>query len=297
MNLDSFIRQHGLPSVFAESADQCYLPFAEWLEAQLARHKGSGFVLGINGAQGTGKSTLAALLREYLEQEHGRRVVILSIDDLYLTLAEREALGRDVHPLLRTRGVPGTHDVALGLSIIEQLKTLKAGDSVQVPRFDKSRDDRYPPAEWSTISGPVDLIIFEGWCVASQAVPETELKKPVNELESAQDKDGRWRSYVNDRLATDYKRLFACLDALLFLQVPDFGAVRRWRIEQEHKLRQRSDVNANAIMSDAEVASFIRYYERITRNNIDVLPTLANAVIRLNDNHQPVSLNFPRSKC
>ena len=297
MNLDRFIQQHGLPAVFAESADNYYLPFAEWLATQLVNHEGAACVLGINGAQGTGKSTLAELLSEYLEHKHGRRAVILSIDDLYLTLAEREALGRDVHPLLRTRGVPGTHDVKLGISIIEQLQALRAGDSIRVPRFDKSMDDRYPQAEWPTIAGPVDLIIFEGWCVASQAVPDAELKEPVSELESSQDEDGRWRTYVNGRLRTDYKRLFAYLDVLLFLQVPDFAAVLRWRIEQEHKLRQRSGADANAVMSDAEVANFVRYYERITRNNIEVLPTLANAVIRLDDDHQPVSLNFPRSKC
>ena len=91
MNLDRFIQQNGLPDVFAESAERCFLPFADWLEARLAKHHGDTYVLGINGAQGTGKSTLAHLISEYLASEYGRKVVILSIDDIYLP---REAFGR-----------------------------------------------------------------------------------------------------------------------------------------------------------------------------------------------------------
>jgi D-glycerate 3-kinase len=295
VNLDKFIQQNGLPDVFSESAERCYLPYAEWLDVRVAANHGETYVLGINGAQGTGKSTLAHLLGEYLTSERGRTVVILSIDDIYLTRDERRLLSQSVHPLLSTRGVPGTHDVSLGVSVIERLRSLQKDETVDVPRFDKSRDDRHAPSDWATVTGPVDLVIFEGWCVASQATTDAELQLPVNALESSADADGRWRSYVNDKLATDYVQLFAALDDLLFLQVPDFDAVLRWRLEQEHKLRQSAMQDANGIMSDAQVAEFIQFYERITRNNIKVLPSMASAVIQLGDDHQAISLSFPKS--
>jgi D-glycerate 3-kinase len=292
MNLDKFIRQNSLPDVFADSADRFYLPFAEWLDVRVAENCGATYVLGINGAQGTGKSTLAHLIGQYLTSQHGRKVVILSIDDIYLTRDERQSLGQCVHPMLSTRGVPGTHDVALGISVIQRLRSLQQGETVSVPRFDKSTDDRYAPSDWDAVTGPVDLLIFEGWCVASQATSDAELQQPLNALESVADADGRWRTYVNDKLATDYVELFAVLDGLLFLQAPDFDAVFRWRLEQEYKLRQSATSDENAIMSDEQVAEFIQFYERITRHNIAVLPSLANAVIELGDDHQAVSLSF-----
>ena len=294
MKLDTFIQQNRLPAAFAKSAERCYLPFAEWLEARVAENKGRTYVLGINGAQGTGKSTLAQLISEYLTSSKGRKVVILSIDDIYLTRAERRSLGDNVHPLLCTRGVPGTHDVALGISLIERLCELQKGETLKVPAFDKSRDDRYPDSDWSSVNGPVDLVIFEGWCVASQAVADAELQRPVNELESSADADGRWRTYVNEQLAGSYVKLFAALDGLLFLQVPNFSAVFRWRLEQEHKLRESARQDADAVMSDAQVSEFIQYFERITRNNLTVLPSTADAVIKLGDDHQALSLRLPK---
>ncbi len=292
--MKEFILRNDLPAAFSESATHYFLPFAEWLERQVTAYHGGTYVLGINGAQGTGKSTLAQLIKEYLATEFGRKAVVLSIDDIYLTREERQALGRGVHPLLSTRGVPGTHDVALGLAVIKGLRSLQQGETFRVPRFDKSRDDRCPPSDWATVTGAVDVVIFEGWCVASKAMTDAELKDPVNALESSADADGRWRSYVNDRLRSDYAQLFACLDSLLFLQAPDFDAVYRWRLEQEHKLRQRADSIGNTIMSDDEVKEFICLYERITRNNIAVLPAVASAVIKFDKEHRAISLSYRR---
>ncbi len=295
VNLTEFIQRNGLPDVFAESAQRCYLPFAEWLEVRLKGNQGETFVLGVNGAQGTGKTTLAQLLSEYLTSEHGRRVVILSVDDIYLTQEERQSLSRSVHPLLSTRGVPGTHDVALGISVIERLRSLQQDETASIPRFDKSRDDRYPQQDWATVTGPVDLVIFEGWCVASQATTGAELQQPINTLESSADADRRWRTYANDKLGSDYAQLFEALDSLLYLRAPNFDVVFQWRVEQEHKLRLSAREDASAIMSDEQIAEFIQHYERITRNNFAVLPTMANAVIDLDSDHQAISLSYPKS--
>lgn len=292
MNLDGFIQRHGLPATFAVSAERCYLPFAKWMAIKLEEFKGGTYVLGINGAQGTGKSTLADLISDYLGSEYDRNVVVISIDDLYLTRAERKSLSDKVHPLLMTRGVPGTHDVALGLALFNKLKSLKQGESLDVPRFDKSHDDRYPVQQWTTVTGPIDLIIFEGWCVGSQASDESDLHDPINALESSQDADGSWRRYVNAKLSIEYRDLFATLDSLLFLKVPDFDAVFRWRLEQEHKLKQRAGNDGARVMSDEQVANFIRYYERITRNNIAVLPDAADAMILLGGDHSALSLQI-----
>ena len=292
MTLDAFIEKHRLPAAFSESADRCYLPCADWLHENIERLDADGvtdaYVLGINGAQGTGKSTLADLLAEVLEQKHGYRVVVLSIDDIYKTRAEREAMASDVHPMFATRGVPGTHDVELGIRTIDALHALKPGDTLRVPRFDKSVDDRSPESEWSVVEGPVDVVIFEGWCVGSRAVADEELDKPVNALESERDPDGDWRRAVNDALATDYRRLFALLNGLLFLKAPDFDCVYRWRLEQEHKLRDKAG-DASGVMTDDEVATFIQYYERITRDNLARLDDAAGAVIELAPDHSAVA--------
>ena len=292
MKLEDFIEKNQLPDAFAESAECCFLPYAERLASRLAAHGDKTYVLGINGAQGTGKSTLAHLLRDYLKSDYDKNVVVLSIDDIYLTRDERAALAQNVHPLLTTRGVPGTHDVALGIAVIKELGALQAGEVCKVPRFDKSCDDRCVPAEWATVTGPVDLVIFEGWCVGSMAQYDDELEEPINPLETSQDTDGRWRRYVNEQLRGDYLNLFKLIDSLLFLKVPDFQAVQRWRLEQEHKLRASAGADASAVMSDEQVAEFIQHFERITTHNLAVLPGTADAVIELDDAHQAVTNTY-----
>ncbi|MEM8681776.1 MAG: hypothetical protein AAGF72_00010 [Pseudomonadota bacterium] len=293
MSLEAFIEKHRLPSAFTASAERCYLPCADWLHTQIANHQGDGltnaYVLGINGAQGTGKSTLADLLADTLAERHGYRVAVLSIDDIYKTKAERDAMAQQLHPLFVTRGVPGTHDVELGIASIDALHALKTGEQVRVPRFDKSVDDRSPEAGWAEVEGPVDLVILEGWCVGSRAVPDEDLDKPVNALESQHDPDGRWRRAVNEALARDHRRLFALLDGLVFLKAPDFDCVYRWRLEQEHKLRDKAG-DASGVMSDDEVADFIQHYERITRDNLERLHYSANVVIELAADHSAISI-------
>ena len=277
MNLQAFIDRHRLPDAYAVSAESCFLPFAEWLEGRLADSNGSSHVLGINGAQGTGKSTVAALISGYLETVYKRRVAILSIDDLYLTRSERETLADEVHPMLAIRGVPGTHDVELGLSVINRLCAQQDGEKVAVPRFDKSVDDRCPPEDWGIVSGTVDLVILEGWCVGSRACDAHELELPVNALEAQRDADGHWRQWVNRKLASEYVELFAKLDSLLFLKAPDFESVYEWRLEQEHKLRDSSPGQASGVMTDEQVLEF---YAETTAAKIS-FPTLRDNLVTL----------------
>ena len=243
----------------------------------------SPLVFGICGAQGSGKSTLAASLASLCEAE-GITTAVLSIDDLYLTRAEREVLARNVHPLLRTRGVPGTHDVALGLALLE---ALDHGRSALLPRFDKARDDRSPRERWDLAVTGTELLIFEGWCVGARPESEAALAEPVNALERDEDAEGIWRAFVNKALASDYQQLFARIDILMLLAAPSFAVVREWRIEQEKDLRVREGRDAVGVMCDSDVTRFIQHYERLTRHILSEMPARANLVAMLTEDRSP----------
>ncbi|HZW60333.1 MAG TPA: kinase [Woeseiaceae bacterium] len=281
--IDAFIAQECLPPSFAALVDDHYLPLADWLLAQCGTP--APCLVGINGAQGTGKTTLAAFLALVLG-ECGRETAVLSLDDFYLTAAARAQRAARVHPLLRTRGVPGTHDLALLTSTLERLATYRAGAApVCLPRFDKALDDRAPAAAWPAIRKRPQLILLEGWCVGSRPQTAAQLATPVNALEREQDADGAFRRYVNDQLAGPYAALFARLGRLVVLAAPGFDAVLRWRLEQEGKLRQRARGDAPGVMSPAQVARFIEYYERITRENLRTLGGIADVVLELDEQH------------
>jgi len=278
------LSEESIPETLALLANlgALYLPLAHWIN-QL--YKDNPIVIGINGAQGSGKSTLAKLLMHILQEGFGRRVVSLSIDDLYLTQAERTQLAEKIHPLLQTRGAPGTHDIELGIEIISNLKAGSV-DPVSIPVFDKATDDRAPESTWLTINGPVDIILFEGWCVGSVPVNDEQLIQPLNELERKQDPDAVWRRYVNQQLATDYHALFELIDKLIVLEVPSFEKVVEWRTLQEQKLRLNHPDNELNIMTDEQIRGFIMFYERITRDNLARLPDMADITLKINDEHQ-----------
>lgn len=283
LQVDAFLEKHRLPADFRRVIANHYLPLARWLRQ--VKKPGPGIV-GISGAQGTGKSTLADFLRVTLESECGWSVATLSLDDFYLTRAEREQLSEAVHPLLRTRGAPGTHDLELCRRCLAELKTLGSKQRLALPRFDKAQDDRSPEHSWPMVTGPIDVIILEGWCLATQPQGDDELARPVNALEATKDPDAAWRTYVNDQLRAGYSELFQSIDHLVFLRAPDFEAVHRWRLEQESKLAQTTGQSGPGIMNEARIAEFLQHYERLTRANIDRLPTIADVTLELDRNHQ-----------
>ena len=285
--LTRFIAAEALPAGFAATAMAICAPLAERIAAQARQEGRPGFTVGICGTQASGKSTLTAVVARLL-RDRGLAVAVLSLDDLYLTHAERQVLARDVHPLLATRGVPGTHDVALGAAV---LTALAGPGETRLPRFDKAADDRRPPAEWEPVQGPADVILFEGWCVGARPQPAAALAEPVNDLERLEDPDGRWRAFANTALAGPYRRLFARLDRLVLLQAPGFETVLAWRREQERKLRERlakEGGDAGRAMSDAQVARFIAHYERLTRWILAEMPARADVVIPLDAERRPV---------
>lgn len=244
-------------------------------------------VIGVNGAQGAGKSTFCELLKLVLEEKFGKKVASWSIDDLYLSRKERKRLSEEVHPLLMTRGVPGTHDVKMGLEIINSLRNADENTVTMIPRFNKAIDDVYPKSEWTKFVGKPDVVLFDGWCIDATAQDDSELITPINELEATEDKDCVWRRYVNDQLKTDYKDLFDTLNFLVMLQIPSYDKVFEWRNLQEEKLRiANQGKEATHIMTSDQVKRFIAHYERITRHILSEMPERADMLFKVNDNHR-----------
>jgi D-glycerate 3-kinase len=275
------IEAEGLPGDYRALVDSHWRPLSEDIAERSAENPaGTPLIVGINGAQGAGKSTLCKFL-EVLLVEHNQRGITVSLDDLYLTRAERLQAAEDHHPLFLTRGVPGTHDVALGQDIFD---ALQAGRPVTLPRFDKAADDRAPVGE--LVEPPIDVILFEGWFVGAVPQGAAALREPVNRLEAEEDPDGVWRREVNRRLATDYAELFARIDLLVMLKVPDFAAVRRNRALQEDKLRARNP-GAPGLMDAAALKRFLDQDERLTLHMFAEMPARADVLIEIGADQRP----------
>jgi D-glycerate 3-kinase len=264
-------------AVTEQSAANPWRAFAAEFADTLIARKLEG-VVAISGGQGAGKSTLAAAVVAALES-HGCRAMACSIDDFYLTAARRRVLAQSRHPLFATRGVPGTHDIELAQMTLD---ALLQGGEVMVPGFDKGADDRLPAAAWRQFDGPLDLVLLEGWCLGARPQAERDLEVPVNDLERTQDPDGVWRRAVNAELGGPYRRLFARFSYLLYLQVPDLAAVRRWRGEQEAALPP------TARMSAGELRDFVQHYERLTRWMASDVPKFADLTLVLGEDHAVV---------
>lgn len=297
----ALIQQEGLPRSYRQTVEKTILPLADHICA-LHGAENRPVVIGIHGAQGTGKSTLTLFLQEILARHRNLSAVNFSLDDIYLTRAEREDLAARVHPLFKTRGVPGTHDVGLGEQTLEALRSAGAGDATPIPSFDKSRDDRVPRDAWPVFVGRAEVILLEGWCLDARPESDAALDEPINRLEAEEDPDGLWRRHVNDQLKADYREFFDEIDSLVMLKAPSMQCVLEWRRLQEHKLAQKFQSapeegasNRGAqdlrIMTDEEVARFVMHYERVTRACLAEMPARADVLIEVDEDH---SLGLPQ---
>lgn len=235
-------------------------------------------VVGISGAQGTGKSTLARLLTEQLTAL-GLTTATVSLDDYYLSKAQRQQLAEQVHPLLAQRGVPGTH--AINRAITDAERVL-AGKPVQLPCFDKALDepasDR-PPQQ-------LQLLIVEGWCLGIGPQSEQKLHQPQNSLEANEDPTRQWRMFINQQLASPYQHYWQLLKPLIWLQAPDWASVCRWRANQEQQLWQQRGQG----MTPQQLTRFMLSFERLTRASWQQLPQRADIQIPLDQQQQPILL-------
>ena len=265
-----------------------YLPVCEKIYQDYKKNKKIK-IIGLTGGQGAGKSTITQIIKLILEKKYYLSVVYFSIDDFYKTLSERIKLSKKIHQLFRTRGVPGTHDTNLIKTTLLNLRK-KNFKPLTIPRFDKSRDDRFPRIKWQKIKNQPQIIIFEGWCVGAKPQEKKYLKKSINILEKKYDANLIWRTKVNNELQNEYAKIFNQINRLIFLKVPSFECVYKWRLLQEKKLQLTS--KGKKIMSPTQVRKFIMYYERITKHMLVDLTKKAYAVLYLDKKHRFNKIKF-----
>jgi len=283
--LESFLAQERLPESFRATLHLVCEPLAELAEQRRRARRGCTLI-GLAGAQGSGKSTIAQATAKLL-QSRGVDAIAVSLDDFYLPREARQALAQDWHPLFATRGPPGTHDVALACATLDRLQL---PGRVTLPAFDKAADDRKPREDWPSALAPADVVFFEGWCVGAHPQEPGALAQPVNALEADEDPNGDWRNKVNDQLAGPYRSLFGRLDALGFLAAPSFEVVLGWRRDQERKLTARTGQG----MSDDDLARFVAHYERLTRWMLAETPGRADLTFPLDEERRPSAPTFVR---
>ena len=229
-------------------------------------------IVAISGSQGSGKSTLADILVGELRRA-GVPSAAVSLDDFYLTRSARSELAQRVHPLLATRGVPGTHEIAW---LQDTLRGVRDGkQEIVVPRFDKGADDRRGEEVLS-----VDVLVIEGWCLGVLPEPSERLLEPMNTLERDEDADGTWRRYVNDAIAQRYAPTWPLIDLWVHLRVPSFEQVLAWRTKQEQALPPARRMSAPAL------ERFVSHYERCTRWLWASPPVEPGYVVELASDHQ-----------
>ena len=292
----AFLTRNQLPASYIEHAKQWFYPLVDSLVKDFERQK-SPKILGINGCQGSGKSTLADYLCTAVGERLNVTTVSLSLDDFYLTKAERKQLASSIHPLLETRGVPGTHDVQLAIDCIQ---SLSAGKRTVITRFDKSMDDRVEAKNLKAVDEQVGLIVLEGWCLGALAEPSEKLLEPINSLEENEDSDGIWRNYVNQAIKDDYQPLFNLADELIMLQAPSFDTVYHWRLEQEQKMIKRLEENGldhrSGVMSEQQILRFISYFQRVTENILNEMPNRADHLFKLGLSREITNYSRPSAE-
>ena len=272
-----------------EDLKNFYIPLSYWIENKYKK-KSKTLILGLSGGQGSGKTTVAGTLKIILNKYFKRRIYITSIDDFYKTSLERNKMSQNIHPLFKTRGVPGTHDINLVKDFFNLIRKEKF-QKIKLPKFDKANDDRYKKKYWLNIKKKPEIVILEGWCVGSKPQTNSLIKKPVNKLEKKEDKNLKWRKYVNEKLKSEYKKLFSMIDHFIFIRIPSFKMVLKWRFLQENKLKKKSHTNKK-IMNYNQIKRFIMFYERITLQMIKDLSRSASVVLFLKKKHRIKKIQY-----
>lgn len=201
-------------------------------------------IIGINGPQGCGKSTVAKAVVEGL-RENGIAAISLSIDDFYLTRQSQLELAsrHPSNPYLQQRGYPGTHDIELGRATLEAMKRIQETGNVFCPVYDKSlhqgQGDRLPASSWKKISAPLQVVLFEGWMLGFTRVPDSSIHE-----ESLRE--------VN-RLLKGYEAWHQFLNGFIQLSPLDINFTVDWRVEAEEKMK----LEGKSGMSRQQISNYI----------------------------------------
>lgn len=284
-HLIDFARREKIPEKALPRLMGAALGLAEILRSEYTSAEKT-LIAGIQGAQGSGKTTLSSLVADVLIKVHDCPSCLLSLDDFYLTHAQRQDLARDLHPLFATRGVPGTHDLTLLNNTLDRLLNAQPSALTPIPRFDKAQDDRVAAGDGLGFRGRPALILLEGWCITPPE-PRARLVEPTNALEALEDAEGHWRRSVNLQLEGPYAALYRRLDTLVMLRIPGFASVSAWRSLQESKLTLAPEARR---MNAPDLARFIQHFERLTRWSLETLPLMANLVFEVDQHHEIVSV-------
>ena len=266
--------------------DNFFLPISHSIY-KIFKNKKRTIIVGLTGGQGSGKSTISSILKIILKEGFNLNTVIFSIDDFYKTSKQRKKMSIRISPLFLTRGVPGTHDTRMLYNCLKNLKKINF-KNFSIPKFDKSNDDRSPKKYWQKVKKKADIVIFEGWCVGATPQKNKDLIVPINILEKEKDKKRIWRNYVNKELKTNYKKIFKLIDTTIFLKVPSFEHVYKWRLLQEKKLNIIS--KGKKIMTKKEVKNFIMFYERLTKYMLKHLSNKVKFLINIDTKHRLKSI-------
>ena len=272
-----------------ETSWNLWLPLAMQLATERQR-AGRTLIQGILGGQGTGKTTLAAVLKLILNKL-GNRTISLSLDDLYKTYAERQRLKKE-DPRLIWRGPPGTHDIELGIKVLDRLRecyTLKvqkheSSKSILIPRFDKSAwggiGDRTEPE----IVDDVDILLFEGWFVGVQPI-ESGIFDIINLPPILTVEDRQFACDMNRKLG-DYLPLWERLDRLIVLHPIDYRLSQVWRLQAEREMIAAGKSG----MADEEIDRFVEYFWKALHPELFIKPLVSNSelvdlVVEINVDH------------
>jgi len=233
----------------------------------------------IAGSQGSGKSTLTAVLKLVLEKFYKKKVMLLSIDDYYLSKNKRLKLSKKIHPLLITRGVPGTHNIAALRKDIINFQKKKF--PIVAPLFNKLKDDI---SSKKKIIKKAEILLLEGWCCGSTPINREYLFNNINHLESTLDKNKLWRQYYNSQLQKDYKKVFSLFDQQIYIQAPSFTYILKWRNAQEKSNALKS--KDEKFMKKTDLRKFIQHYEKLTKWMIKTMPAKADMLIKIDKNQK-----------
>ena len=239
----------------------------------------------ISGSQGCGKTTLLKLIKNNFKNFYNIDPLCISLDDYYLTKKQRNDLSKRIHPLLQTRGVPGTH--ATG----KITKTLQLFDKkkypIKIPKFDKLIDDRLPVSQ--IITTKKNMIFLEGWCCGCPPLSNSFLQKNLNNIEKT-DSEYIWRKYYNKKLKKEYRLIFKHFEYLIYFKIPSFDCVLKWRIKQEKRLKLTKKKNTN-YMNKKEIINFVSYYEKITKWMMKNTLSKSDLTIKINKNQKIQSIS------
>ena len=228
------------------------------LDRIISKHKNhKTTIVGIQGGIGTGKTTLVNFLKEILKQM-GYKVQSFSIDDFYKTRKERLELSRKFkqNPFYQiSRGLPGTHRVNI---LWNTLQWIKKGKNFNIPIFDKSLYNAYGDVlnKKIKIKKKLDFVLFEGWCIGIPYTSIYELSAILNKYKIKNLDYKPEHAKIVLKYVKSYQKLWKYLDCIIMLMPKNPELHKKWRYQQELKLKKVTGKG----MSKKEINRFVRPY-------------------------------------